>query len=51
MQEHLTPFYARTVTKEHGLCVRFSGLIGLIVRTGYRDSSWLDKQLHKVYTM
>jgi len=49
MQEHLTLFYDRTVTKEHRFGVRLSAPIELIVHAGYRDSSWLDKLLLKVY--
>ena len=50
MQEHLTLLCDRTVTKEHRFGVRFSAQIELILQTKYRESSWLDKQLQKVYT-
>jgi len=50
MQEHLTHVYDRTVTTEHRFGVRLSGPIELLVQAGYRDSSWMDKQLQEVYT-
>jgi len=50
MQEHLTLLYDRSVTKEHRFGPRLSAPVELIIQAGYRDSSWLDKQLQKVYS-